>query len=105
MDPTHIGFKNKHYRDPCKAETCSKYKASPKEGKSISWQVVKAGISMRLLAVWLLNPYGTLFYGEHTFSRFAPVQNNLLPDSLKQSPTLTAFKLGLKTHLFQSAYY
>ena len=47
----------------------------------------------------------TLSYGECAFSCFSPVQYILLPESLKQFPTRTAFKSGLKTHLFQSAYY
>ncbi len=48
--------------------------------------------------------YDTIFYGARAFSRFAPVQYNQLPESLSKSPTLSAFKSGLKAHLFQLAF-
>ena len=47
----------------------------------------------------------TLFYGERAFSCLPPSQYNLLPEPLKLSPTLTAFKSGLKMYLFKSAYF
>ena len=46
----------------------------------------------------------TLSYGERAFSRFAPLQFNKLPESLKLSATFAAFTSGLKTHLFKIAY-
>ncbi len=46
----------------------------------------------------------TLSYGERAFSHFAPRQFNKLPETLKLSATFAAFKSGLKTHLFKTAY-
>ncbi len=46
----------------------------------------------------------TISYGARAFSRFAPAQFNKLPESLSKSPTLSAFKSGLKTYLFELAY-
>ncbi len=46
----------------------------------------------------------TISYGARAFSRFAPAEFNKLPESLTKSATLSAFKSGLKTHLFCLAY-
>ena len=46
----------------------------------------------------------TISYRARGFSCFAPAQYNHLPELLTQAPTLSAFKLGPKTHLFQLAF-
>ena len=46
----------------------------------------------------------TISYGARAFSCFAPAQYTQPSESLSQSPTLSALKLGLKTHLFKLAF-
>ena len=41
-------------------------------------------------------------YGQRAFSRFAPSVWNKLPSALRESKTVSAFKSGLKTHLFNT---
>jgi len=43
-------------------------------------------------------------FGSHTFRISAPKVWNLLPASIRNSPSLPTFRRHLKTHYFQSAY-
>ena len=43
-------------------------------------------------------------FGERAFSYVGPAAWNLLPDDLRQTPTINSFKRKLKTYLFISAF-
>jgi len=52
----------------------------------------------------LLEPRTKLKFGERAFSNYAPRLWNNLPQHLKDAPSIQAFKKGLKTQLFRTAY-
>ena len=47
----------------------------------------------------------TVAYGHHSFSYYAPIIWNSLPDHIKNSESVSTFQQCLKTFLFRNNYY
>ena len=55
--------------------------------------------------LFTVSTVNSLTYGEHAFSFSTPILWNSLPDSVRNTTSLSSFKSALKTFLFQKFYF